>query len=165
MTIGEKIKTLRKSNKKSQEDLASDLGVSRQTINKWETNKARPNTENVKLLCSIFGLSADYFLESEISVAESEVAASTSLPRKGTKRMVLVICSLIDGLMFLVGALFSVIFGSVVFSPNTGDKVVGTDNIEMAGFIVILILTVLFLVAEVLLLMNIFKKKRNVNQS
>lgn len=64
-----------------------------------------------------------------------------------------------------MGALFSVIFGSVVFSPNTGDKVVGTDNIEMAGFIVILILTVLFLVAEVLLLMNIFKKKRNVNQS
>ena len=46
ITIGEKIKSLRKAKGKSQEDLALDIGVSRQTINKWETNKVHKINNN-----------------------------------------------------------------------------------------------------------------------
>ncbi len=164
MSIGEKIKILRKSNNKSQEDLALDLGVSRQTINKWETNKAQPNTENIKLLCSIFALSADYFLESEVDNVETAVTSSIALPQNKDKRKIFIICAVINGFFLLIGAFFSVAIGFVVFSPNTGDRVVGTNHIESVLFTVVLVLTILFLVVEVLLLIFIFRKRQKTTE-
>ncbi len=41
-TIGEKIRKLRKSKNVPQEELAFELGVSRQTVHKWENNDMQP---------------------------------------------------------------------------------------------------------------------------
>jgi transcriptional regulator with XRE-family HTH domain len=47
MTLGEKISKLRKEKNYTQEQLADVLGVSRQSISKWELNVAYPETDKL----------------------------------------------------------------------------------------------------------------------
>lgn len=66
MTLGGKLQLLRKQKGMSQEQLASQLAVSRQAISKWELDSSLPDTENVIQLSKIFGVSTDYLLNHEI---------------------------------------------------------------------------------------------------
>lgn len=54
MKFGENLKIIRKSKKISQEDLAESLGVSRQSVSKWETGENYPSMQNIMCLCTIF---------------------------------------------------------------------------------------------------------------
>ena len=54
MNFGENLKVLRKSRKMSQEVLAEKLGVSRQSVSKWEVGSSYPEMTNITALCSIF---------------------------------------------------------------------------------------------------------------
>lgn len=66
MTFGEKLQKLRKQQGLSQEKLAERLGVSRQAVSKWELGDSLPETENIKQLNKLFGVSIDYLLIDEI---------------------------------------------------------------------------------------------------
>lgn len=59
---GERIEKLRKEKGWSQEKLAEELGVSRQTIYKWESESANPETDHLRMLVKIFNTSFDYLL-------------------------------------------------------------------------------------------------------
>lgn len=59
---GEKIKTKRREKNLSQEDLARELGITRQAISKWETDKATPTTTNLRELSEVFGVDMAYFI-------------------------------------------------------------------------------------------------------
>ena len=48
MTLGQKLKEIRKKFGLSQEQLAEIMNVSRQAITKWETDEGLPDTENLK---------------------------------------------------------------------------------------------------------------------
>ena len=63
MTTGEKIAKLRKENNYTQEQLAELLGVSRQSISKYESGIAYPETEKLIRLSELFGCSVDYLLK------------------------------------------------------------------------------------------------------
>ena len=65
MTLGKQISRLRAAKGLSQEDLANDLQVSRQSISKWEADIALPETEKLLLLSEIFGVSLDTLLRDE----------------------------------------------------------------------------------------------------
>ena len=54
MNFGENLRLLRKSRKMSQEVLAEKIGVSRQSVSKWEVGDAYPEMTNITALCSIF---------------------------------------------------------------------------------------------------------------
>ena len=54
MKFGDNLKSIRKMKKVSQEDLADKLGVSRQSVSKWETGENYPSMQNIVCLCSIF---------------------------------------------------------------------------------------------------------------
>lgn len=54
MKFGDNLKTLRKKNNISQEALADKVGVSRQSVSKWETGDAYPEMNNILQLCKIF---------------------------------------------------------------------------------------------------------------
>ena len=56
MKLSEKIKKLRIKNKLTQEELASKLHVSRQTISKWEQEVTIPSLDTLKELASIFNV-------------------------------------------------------------------------------------------------------------
>ncbi|MCH5296367.1 MAG: helix-turn-helix transcriptional regulator [Ruminococcus sp.] len=62
MKFGEKIKVLRLNNGLSQQDLACNLYVSRQTVTKWETGKSLPDIQKLKMLSEIFDISIDNLL-------------------------------------------------------------------------------------------------------
>ena len=62
MTTGEKIYECRKREGMTQEDLAEKLGVSRQSVSKWEADAAFPETEKILMLCKLFNVSADELL-------------------------------------------------------------------------------------------------------
>lgn len=62
MTFGEKLQKLRKARAWTQEQLAERLGVSRQSLSKWESDAVLPDTANVIALADLFGVSMDYLL-------------------------------------------------------------------------------------------------------
>lgn len=65
MTFGEKIVSLRKQKGMSQDQLAELLGVSLQSVSKWERDEAFADTEKVLSLSRIFGVSCDYLLKED----------------------------------------------------------------------------------------------------
>ena len=60
MILAEKIMEMRKKNGWSQEELAYQLGVSRQSVSKWESGASIPDLERILKLSEIFGVSTDY---------------------------------------------------------------------------------------------------------
>ena len=60
---GEYLKDLRVKNKYSQEKLGELLGLSRQSISKWEQGYAIPDTENLLKLSELYGVSVDTILK------------------------------------------------------------------------------------------------------
>lgn len=65
MTFAEKLKSIRKQAKLSQEQLAEKLGVSRQAVTKWETDAGTPDIENIMAISSLFDISLDELLRDE----------------------------------------------------------------------------------------------------
>lgn len=59
MSIGNKIKTLRKEHGWTQEQLAKKLTVLQPHLNRWETNKAYPSLDAIKKLARLFNVSID----------------------------------------------------------------------------------------------------------
>ena len=71
MNIGQRIAKCRKNTNISQEQLAEMLEVSRQTISKWETGLATPDTYNIVQLSRIFRVSVEYLTCGSEEIAES----------------------------------------------------------------------------------------------
>lgn len=65
MTVGDKIYTLRTQAGFSQEEFAEMVGVSRQSISKWETSVAMPDTEYIIKICKLLDISTDQLLINE----------------------------------------------------------------------------------------------------
>lgn len=63
MDLSEKILMLRKANNLSQEQLAEQLGVSRQSISKWESGQSTPDIEKMVMLSDIFNVTTDHLLK------------------------------------------------------------------------------------------------------
>lgn len=62
MTLGQKLKEIRKRFGLSQEQLAEIMNVSRQAITKWENDGGLPDINNLQELSKIFGITVDYLL-------------------------------------------------------------------------------------------------------
>ena len=71
MKLSEKIIQLRKSKGMSQEQLATSLQVSRQSISKWELDEAYPDAHNLKMLANVFDVSIDYLLREELTETQT----------------------------------------------------------------------------------------------
>lgn len=67
MTLGEKLSKLRKEYNYTQEQLADILGVSRQSISKWESDISYPETDKLIELGKLFECSMDYLLKDDIT--------------------------------------------------------------------------------------------------
>ncbi len=67
MTLGEKLSKLRKEYNYTQEQLADVLGVTRQSISKWESDIAYPETDKLIKLGKLFECSMDYLLNEDIT--------------------------------------------------------------------------------------------------
>lgn len=72
MTFGEKLSRLRKENNYTQEQIADLLEVSRQSVSKWESDLAYPETDKVIKLATLFDCSLDYLLKEETENRKGE---------------------------------------------------------------------------------------------
>lgn len=79
MSLGEHLFCARKKKGLSQEEVAEKLGISRQTVSKWETDETLPDICQSKKLAVLYGLSLDELVEFDIDIQEiQEVIDRTS---------------------------------------------------------------------------------------
>ncbi len=76
MTTGEKIQRLRTDLLLSQEQLAEKLGVSRQSVSKWEMDQAIPQADKLLLLSQLLGVSLDELMREDIPLKSAMAQAS-----------------------------------------------------------------------------------------
>ena len=84
MNFSEKLLTLRKGMNLTQEQLAEQLYVSRQSVSKWESGQAMPELDKIVALSNLFNVTADYLLKpSEID----ELSAKTQILEQHQKEL------------------------------------------------------------------------------
>ena len=66
MKFGDNLRTLRRTRKISQEELAERVGVSRQSVSKWECGDAYPEMDNILKLCNIFHCKINNLVNEEL---------------------------------------------------------------------------------------------------
>ena len=79
MILADKIMEHRKKNGWSQEELAEMLGVSRQSVSKWEGAQAIPDMKKILQMSKLFGVTTDYLLKDEIEDSVLEETVSTDM--------------------------------------------------------------------------------------
>lgn len=79
MKFSDNLKKLRKEMNLSQEDLADKLGVSRQSISKWESGVVYPEMDKMVQLCKLFNVSMDDLLNSDVSEVNNTKQAKNSI--------------------------------------------------------------------------------------
>lgn len=67
MILADKITALRKKAGWSQEELAEQLGVTRQSVSKWEGAQSVPDMDKVVQMSRLFGVTTDFLLKDELS--------------------------------------------------------------------------------------------------
>ena len=74
MSLGNHLFHARKKRGLSQEEVAEKLGISRQTVSKWETDETLPDIRQSKRLAGLYGLTLDELVEFDIDVKEIQEA-------------------------------------------------------------------------------------------
>ena len=132
MTLGEKLSKLRKEYNYTQEQLADILGVSRQSISKWESDIAYPETEKLIELGKLFECSMDYLLKDEVtektgaSVSEStftekvtEISKKVMTDKnKGKAKKILKIIGIILAVFLVVDIISMILYFCILGTPH-----------------------------------------------
>lgn len=77
MSIGNNISNLRKKNNLSQEELAEKVGVTRQTISKWELDETSPDINQAKIISQTFNISLDELTDNNVNNVIIEKVSNT----------------------------------------------------------------------------------------
>ena len=73
MEFANQLKKYRTEKNLSQEQLAEEIFVTRQTISNWETEKSYPDVHSLMLLSSLFQVSLDQLLKGDIEIMKNEI--------------------------------------------------------------------------------------------
>jgi transcriptional regulator with XRE-family HTH domain len=76
MALSDNLQYLRKKHKMTQEELAEGIGVTRQSVSKWETGEAYPDTDKLILLCEKFDISIDELVRGDVCERDSSLQGS-----------------------------------------------------------------------------------------
>lgn len=79
MNVSERIQHLRKSKGISQEELADQVGVSRQAVSKWESGQSTPDIEKIMMMSDLFEVTTDYILKGKEPIHTSNQKTIYSL--------------------------------------------------------------------------------------
>ena len=72
MSLGNSLFNARKKSGLSQEEVAEKLGVSRQTISKWETNETLPDIRQSKGLAMLYHMTLDELIEYDFDEQQAQ---------------------------------------------------------------------------------------------
>ena len=111
MKFGDNLKRVRKMRKISQEELADKLGVSRQSVSKWETGENYPSMTNIMCLCTIFKCNINELVHedmSDINSLDEEVKMSV-VKFKNEKQKKVKVLSKIIAVIAKIGWICSIV--------------------------------------------------------
>ncbi len=110
MTIGNRITALRKGLQLSQEELADKIGVSRQSVSKWETDSSAPDAFNLIALAEVLNTSVEYIVTGKSNASDDvdkkDDAKDVKLGASGNRRSNL---SILGFILVAGGLLISII--------------------------------------------------------
>lgn len=136
MKFGENLKNIRKQKNISQEELAEKLGVSRQSISKWETGENFPSMNNIMCLCDIFKCKINDLvhedftdidsLDSEIKESVVKFKKEKQIKVKLISKIIYVLANIINKIFIGVSGLISIIILALPFVSKSL-RIEGTD--------------------------------------
>ena len=85
MSLGTSLYRARKKSGLSQEEVAEKLGVSRQTISKWETDETLPDIRQSKRMAALYKLSLDELIDFDLEVQEIQEAIERTSDKTADK--------------------------------------------------------------------------------
>lgn len=79
MNLSDNLRKIRKEHNLSQEQLAEKLGVSRQSVSKWESNQAYPEMDKVVQICNMFNINIDELLNQNINEVKEKKESKNNI--------------------------------------------------------------------------------------
>lgn len=142
MNFGENLKTLRKNSKMSQETLADKVGVSRQSVSKWEVGDAYPEMSNILQLCSIFHCNInDLINDNIVDISSFDKETQEGIVKfkikqqkrmKGVSKAIYIIANIVRIVVFIPTILLALICLIFPFISNTFD--ITDDKIKILNY-------------------------------
>ncbi len=131
MDLPMKLVSLRKEKGLTQLELAEYLHVSRQAISRWEVGTAVPNTDNLKYLSELYGVSVDYLLndnaDNSCNITEIQEQTPEVPPQAESKRKHSYIFICILGIV--VAIVIGIVIGATVIPRKEGVYTNPTDKL------------------------------------
>ena len=140
-SIGKKIRALRREKNLSQEELASALFVSRQSVSKWETGQSIPDADNIAAMCSYFGVSADSLIGCAPAVEAIPLAVAAQPAEKPRMKAWIKILIISLVLFFAFMGLMATITFVFMLTLET-DRIIWTRVVPMIGVMAIAIFAI-----------------------
>ena len=158
--ISARITKLRKMKGVSQEELAELIGVSRQTIYKWEVGITEPKPINIKNLCAVFDVKEAYFtgdneIQNEVAATDISLIKENACETKNKKP--LCIGLLISSLILVILSIICVWFGCAVFTTNKSNISASSFQIGMPMFVAVMAFLIINVSIEVFLVVKLVK--------
>ena len=82
MNLGNNLFNARKKSGLSQEDVAEKLGVSRQTVSKWETDETVPDIRQSKKMAVLYNMTLDELIDFDLDIREIQEAIDRTSEEK-----------------------------------------------------------------------------------
>lgn len=164
--IGEKIYSLRKQKGFSQEELAFELGVSRQTISKWESDAMTPTIDKMVAICNMFGVDFDYFISMESKksskeeVIDKNCETAVEPPKVAKSREGVVIGLWINSFVLAISIFFTVCIGFITSSHGKAPVVVNSSGLDIWHFYLSIVFSVFVASLEAFLIVKLVKKPK-----
>ena len=128
-SVGDRLLELRSKNNMTQENLAEELQVRRQSISKWELGKTLPDVEKLIQLSELYQVSMDYLIKGTVveateKIEEADAAEKSSKEEKADEGIIPIyryttclICALISGILCIC----AFVFAGQLFSSKVSD--------------------------------------------
>ena len=174
--FSENLKKIRKDNNLSQEQLADELGVSRQAISKWESAAAYPEMDKIITLCDRFNLNIDDLLHKDIREVKGEEESKKNINKYVDDFLSFITttinmfssmtfkskckCLFEQAIIMLILFIVSFVLGQIGLSVISGLHNILPGAIYYAIFsIVQTIFYLLCLIASIIIIIHIFKTR------
>ena len=174
--FSENLKKIRKDNNLSQEQLADELGVSRQAISKWESAAAYPEMDKIITLCDRFNLNIDDLLHKDIREVKGEEESKKNINKYVDDFLSFITttinmfssmtfkskckCLFEQAILMFILFIVSFVVGQIGLSVISGLHNILPGSIYYAIFSIIqTIFYLLCLIASIIIIIHIFKTR------